>query len=211
MRQAATQPWDVLREKFGVPDEDLADLRELHTQLKAFGIAAWCEYDLGIVRGLAYYTGTVFEIHEISGAERAIAGGGRYDQLISMFGGPATPAVGFGMGDVVLTLVLTDKKLIPADVTPPVDAFVFAATDEARELVAGVVSQLRAAGLHARFSYKQTTNVGKLLKDATSMRARKAVILDADTVAKQTATVKDLGTGEQSQAALGEIAKRVRG
>ncbi|MAE67747.1 MAG: histidine--tRNA ligase, partial [Phycisphaeraceae bacterium] len=78
---------DLLREQIGL-DDNLHDLESLDEQLRAFGIAEWCEYDLGIVRGLAYYTGTVFEMHEISGAERAVAGGGRYDRLIELFGGP---------------------------------------------------------------------------------------------------------------------------
>ena len=64
------------------------------------------------MRGLAYYTGTVFEIHEATGKERAIAGGGRYDHLIELFGGPPTPACGFAMGDVVLKLVLEDHGLL---------------------------------------------------------------------------------------------------
>ncbi|MFM9958515.1 MAG: histidine--tRNA ligase [Phycisphaerales bacterium] len=68
-------------------------------------------YDPTIVRGLAYYTGTVFEL--IAEGERAVAGGGRYDKLIELFGGPPTPAVGFGMGDVVLTNLLDDRKLMP--------------------------------------------------------------------------------------------------
>lgn len=210
VRQPATQPWDQIKELLAVPEEDVADLRDLHFQLRAFGLSEWCEYDLGIVRGLAYYTGTVFEVHEVSGAERAIAGGGRYDQLIEMFGGPATSAVGFGMGDVVLTLVLTDKGLIPRDVAPPVDAFVFAADEAARAMVTAVMAQLRAAGLHARFSYKQTTNVGKLLKDAAANRAAFAVILDAKTVESATVGVKNLASGEQTQVALAELAGALR-
>ncbi|HED53097.1 MAG TPA: hypothetical protein ENJ00_02715 [Phycisphaerales bacterium] len=71
----------------------------------------WMTTDYSIVRGLAYYTGTVFEL--IADGERAVAGGGRYDNLIELFGGPATPAVGFGMGDVVLGLLLEDKNLMP--------------------------------------------------------------------------------------------------
>src|SRR5207253_1941831 len=113
---------------------------------------------LGIVRGLAYYTGTVFEVHEVSGAERAIAGGGRYDKLIEMFGGPAMPAVGFGMGDVVLTLVLQDKGLVPQRIGAPVDVFVLAADESVRARVPSVAAALRAAGLHARFPYRTTTN-----------------------------------------------------
>ena len=71
----------------------------------------WVRYDATIARGLAYYTGTVFEL--IADGERAVAGGGRYDNLIELFGGPPTPAVGFGMGDVVLGLLLEDKGLMP--------------------------------------------------------------------------------------------------
>ena len=72
----------------------------------------WYEWDPSIVRGLAYYTGTVFEA--IAEGERAVAGGGRYDNLIELMGGPSTPAVGFGMGDVVLANLLEDNNLIPA-------------------------------------------------------------------------------------------------
>ncbi len=182
------------------PPEDLALLDE---QLRAFGISDWCEYDLGIVRGLAYYTGTVFEVHEATGVERAVAGGGRYDQLIELFGGPAMPAVGFGMGDVVLTNVLADKGLVPDDVAPRPDAFVFAASDEAAAGLPAVVSQLRRAGLHARMSYKTTRNVGKLLKDATGCGARFAVILGDDV------QVKNLETGEQKAVALDGLAGAV--
>lgn len=71
----------------------------------------WSQFDPSIVRGLAYYTGTVFEV--IADGERAVAGGGRYDNLIELFGGPPTPAVGFGMGDVVLSLLLQDHNLMP--------------------------------------------------------------------------------------------------
>jgi histidyl-tRNA synthetase len=71
----------------------------------------WLKYDPTIVRGLAYYTGTVFEV--IADGERAVAGGGRYDKLIELMGGPPTPAVGFAMGDVVVSLLLEDKGLMP--------------------------------------------------------------------------------------------------
>lgn len=197
VRYPVSETWDGIRERLPVPESDLADLEGLHAQLKAFGIDEWCEYDLGIVRGLAYYTGTVFEVHEITGAERAMAGGGRYDQLIETFGGPPTPAVGMGVGDVVLSLVLQDKGLLPADVMPPVDAFVIAASDDARARVPDVVAALRGAGLHTRFSYRSTTNVGKLLKEADQLRARAAVIIDTNTLSRGTVAVKDLASGDQ--------------
>jgi len=202
--------WSAIADRFAIPEEDLEDLAKLHAVLDAFGIGDWCEYDLGIVRGLAYYTGTVFEIHEVSGAERAIAGGGRYDNLIESFGGPSVPAVGFGMGDVVLSLVLEDKKLKPAEVAPPVDAFVIGATAEGQKRVAPIAARLRAAGLHTRFSYKTTTNVGKLLKESTQNRARYAVILDDKTASDDVVGLKDLSSGEQREVVLADLAACIR-
>ena len=171
-----------------------ADLAALDEQLQAFGVGEWCEYDLGIVRGLAYYTGTVFEVHETTGVERAIAGGGRYDQLIELLGGPATPAVGFGMGDVVLTNLLQDKGLLrpAAEYLPRVDVFAFAADDPSQARVTRLVAACRRAGLHARQSYKTTRNVGKLLKDAEKARARFALIVGEEL------QLKRLDTGEQT-------------
>lgn len=197
-----------MKEQIG-GDEDLHELDALDAQLHAFGIAEWCEYDLGIVRGLAYYTGTVFEVHEASGMERAIAGGGRYDQLISLFNGPATPAVGFGMGDVVITNVLADKGLVPKEVGARPDVFVFAATDGAAARVPGVVASLRRAGLHARMTYKTSRNAGKLLKDASAARAKFAVILD-DQVTDGLVGLKDLDTGAQESVPLQTLADRLK-
>jgi histidyl-tRNA synthetase len=186
---------------------DITPLLALDEQLKAFGIADWCEYDLSIVRGLAYYTGMVFEVHEASGAERALAGGGRYDQLIELFDGPPTPGVGFGMGDVVLGNVLTDRGLVPKTFQPTPRVYVLAATDTGQAHVAGIVAGLRRAGIHTRMSYKTTRNVGKLLKDATSSGAAWAVIVD-DNAAQGTVGLKHLGTGEQTQAQIADLGTR---
>lgn len=181
------------------------DLQALDEQLAAFGISQWCEYDLGIVRGLAYYTGTVFELHEATGVERALAGGGRYDKLIELFDGPATPAVGFGMGDVVLTNVLQDKGLVPDEYAPKPDAFVIALNDDAARQLPRLVASLREAGIHTRFSYKATRNLGKLLKDATQNSARRAVILD-ENLARNVVLIKNMDDGEQREIPLAELA-----
>lgn len=117
------------------------------------GLDSWTQTDFDIARGLAYYTGTVFEV--IADGERAVAGGGRYDNLIELFGGPPTPACGFGMGDVVLGNLLDDKGLMPtgselmeavgrpqASIRP--DAFVVPNGDEDNEaLVHALVANLR--------------------------------------------------------------------
>ncbi len=178
---------------------DLGSLAALRSSLGSLGILDWCILDLNIARGLAYYTGMVFEL--IVDGERAVAGGGRYDNLIELFGGPPTPGVGFGMGDVVLSLILQDKGVMPNDeqvldalslpsASYRPQAFVIAANDDAAASVRPLVASLRIAGLHARASTKTTRNVGKLLQDAGGQRALKAVIVESATHAK----IKDLVT-----------------
>ena len=82
------------------------------------GVLDWCDYKPSIARGLAYYTGTVFEIHDAAGKERAVAGGGRYDGLVELFGGPSTAASGIAMGDAVLRLILEDRGLLEPTAMP---------------------------------------------------------------------------------------------
>lgn len=190
----------------------MAPLTSLMQELAAAGISEWCELDLNIARGLAYYTGMVFEVHEVSGGMRAVAGGGRYDGLIETFGGPSTPAVGFGMGDVVLSLVLADRNLLPtekqvaSDLGVRPDVFVISnGTPEAEAQVAGVIAQARSAGLHARKSYKATKNIGKLLKDAGDLSARFAVIIESGTEA----TLKNLESGTQDRVPISEIMTKI--
>lgn len=181
------------------------DIARMYEFLANSDVGSFVDLDLSIVRGLAYYTGTVFEVHEASGAERAIAGGGRYDNLVELFGGPSTPAVGFAMGDVVLALVLQDKGLMPSDeqiardlgLTPEV--FVFSVDESLDAKAAELLAQCRRAGMHARKSYKTTRNVGKLLKDASSQRARFAAFVEpSDDGASFRVQVKDLQGGGQA-------------
>ena len=199
---------DFLRQAAGI-ENNLDDLAAIDRMLADFGLAEWCVYDLGIVRGLAYYTGTVFELHVTTGSERALGGGGRYDKLIELFGGPATPAVGFGMGDVVLTNLLQDEGLIPDELGPGPDAFVFAMTDAAAAKLPGIVAELRRAGLHARMSYKSTRKMAKLMKDAEACRARFAVILD-DNVTQGRVAVKDLAASQQTEVELAKLSQYLR-
>ncbi len=203
-------PTADLARSVDVPESDVAPLEPLRERLASMGLAEWCRWDLGIVRGLAYYTGMVFEIHEASGAERAVAGGGRYDTLIQLFGGPSMPACGFGMGDVVLSLVLGDRGLLQGASSgaflPRPDLFLVSAGGEAAERqLPRLESDLRRQGLHVRRSYKATRNVGKLLGDAGKVRARFAAILD-DKVMEGMATLKDLEAGTQRDVRLDELA-----
>ena len=177
-------------------------LQPLHEKLEEFGVLPWCTYAPSLARGLAYYTGTVFEVHEVSGTERAVAGGGRYDNLVELFGGPPTPAVGIAMGDVVIRLLLKDKGLLePArGFRPRPDVFLICSGKEvAEQRFESLLASLRRADLHVRHSSRSTRNVGKLLGEAARVRARCAVIL-GDELEQGHVVVKDLDTGEQSDA-----------
>ena len=190
----------------GVPAAAFAPLEGLRDALIDVGLGEWCQWDLGIVRGLAYYTGSVFEVHENGGGERAIAGGGRYDGLVELMGGPPTSAVGFGMGDVVLGLVLKDRGLLD-EVRPEVPrVFVLSAGDEADRPAVRLLASLRRAGIHARRSYKTTRNVGKLLGEASRTGATKAVILGSELHDGQV-QLKDLSSGEQQLVPLDGVVK----
>jgi histidyl-tRNA synthetase len=184
----------------------------LAKELAAANVLDWVDFDLSVVRGLAYYTGMVFEVFEASGAERAIAGGGRYDNLVELFSGPSTPAVGFGMGDVVLSLVLQDKGLMPSDEellrraghTP--DVFVLPnGSAEAEIPCKQLVAQLRVLGIAARNTYKTTRNVGKLLQEASASKAPAAIIVEGPNLI----TLKALSgsaAGQQAQMPLQDLA-----
>ena len=119
-------------------------LEQVRQAVGALGYADWCEVDLRIVRGLAYYTGIVFEVHDRAGKLRAVAGGGRYDHLLKKLGGEDLPATGFGMGDAVLSELLTEKKLLRAESTPPA-IFVVAESAE-RILALQIAGNLRRHG-----------------------------------------------------------------
>lgn len=213
---SAEKSWDHLAAIFNGDgndnDDTLADLRNLHRALNETGLAPWCEFDLGIVRGLAYYTGMVFEVHEATGKERAIAGGGRYDKLIESFGGPALPACGFGMGDVVLSLVLEDHRLKPRpeDLQPTPEVFLINPVgDEIEHRLARLLYEMRQAGIHARRSYKSTRNLGKLLKEAGNQQARFAAVLGKDFLEKNVIILKDMSSGLQVEIDPDQLAKAI--
>ena len=192
----------------GIEGAPLASIEPLLQRLRASELLEWCTFDPSIVRGLAYYRGIVFEVHETGGAERAVAGGGRYDGLISLVGGPDLPACGLGMGDVVLSLVLKDRGLLGEDegesLLPRPAAFVIALDPEATPRSLAIVRSLRRAGHHARLSHRASRNLGKLLGDASKCRARFAVILDAG-ASEGRATLKDLASGGQVEVAIANL------
>ncbi len=181
----------------------VAELDELFMYLQQMGIGEYCVFDISIVRGLAYYTGPVFEIHDVKGSLRAICGGGRYDNLLSGLGGPKVTGTGFGMGDVVLEILLNERNLLNIQ-TQSLDFFVIDADSERFNDVLHLTCQLRAKGFSSAFSYKRI-GIGKQLAQAGAQNARFAAIVEPDFVEKQTITLKNLVTGQQSSVTLDEL------
>jgi histidyl-tRNA synthetase len=178
----------------------LADLGAFQKALAGFGIADWCRFDPQIIRGLAYYTGIVYEIYDTAASLRAVAGGGRYDNLLEALGGPAVPATGFGMGDIVLGILLAEKGKVPPSLrSAGLDFFVADDGEGMLEKVLAVAGALRAKGFSADFNYKRQP-LGKQLKDANKRGAKCAAIIRPGGVA-----VKNLRTGAQADVPAGEF------
>lgn len=177
-----------------------ADTEQLLAILHDFGILEYCKINLHVVRGLAYYTGPVFEFYDRSENERAICGGGRYDDLLGKLGKAGEPAVGFGMGDVVLSLILEEKGLLkPA--RKGGEVMVVDADERLRPTLRKVVAALRRGGVAADFTYAHQA-IGKQMKTADKTGATKVVILESETVSGGRVKIKEMAGGAERDVAL---------
>lgn len=174
----------------------LRDWTELLGILDAMGLSPFVRIDLTIVRGLAYYTGFVFEAFQLVGKGRALAGGGRYDNLVKKLGGPDMPAVGFGMGDVVLRDLLEELKLLPVLSDSP-EFYAFAIGDENRAAVLADVSALRRAGVAVEYALKDG-KFGKLIQTAEQSGARFALIYGSEEIAAGVVKVRDIAARKET-------------
>ena len=177
----------------------LDGLQAVVDAVTAQGLDDWLEIDLTIVRGLAYYTGTVFELFDAQRKLRAICGGGRYNTLLKSVGGADLPAVGFGMGDVVLGELLRDRGLHPP-VQSPVDVFAASITADDVAAVLALAHQLRDAGVRVEYAFNATA-VGKQLALAASRGARFAVVIGPDDRERGEVQLKDLAHKTQTSIA----------
>jgi len=158
--------------------------------LGAMGLGGFVDVDLTIVRGLAYYTGTVFELFDAGRSLRALCGGGRYDELLKLLGGADLPAVGFAIGDVVLGELLKERGLAPA-APASVDVFLAAVTDDDVPHVLALAHELRDAGLRVEYALGAQA-IGKQLKLADARGARWTVVTGPDDRARGEVMLKDL-------------------
>jgi histidyl-tRNA synthetase len=168
-----------------------------------FGLADVLEPDFRIVRGLAYYTGPVWEIFDRQGELRSVAGGGRYDELFAQLGGPDLPATGFGMGDAVLSELLTERGLLPAE-PPRIDVLVVPIGPDMGAPARQVVRRLRDRGVAAETPYAPL-RVGKALRAADQSGARRAILVGPDEWAEGSVKVRDLASGEERVVRVEEL------
>lgn len=178
----------------------LRELEQLFEGLAGLGLGGFLCLDTSIVRGLAYYTGIVFEVYDRAMENRAIAGGGRYDNLLASLGGLSLSGVGFGMGDVVIADILREKGLLPSgrdgadyyllDVAPGESGM---PRPDLLKLAAG----LRQKGRRTAYSLSGE-KFKKQMAQANDMGARKVIFFGSDKAGEGMYEVKDMKTGEQA-------------
>ncbi|NLW73607.1 MAG: histidine--tRNA ligase [Clostridiales bacterium] len=184
-----------------------AELGELFRTLEATGLSKYCVFDFGIIRGLDYYTGTVFEVFDLAPENnRAMFGGGRYDNLVGLFvERNDISGVGFGLGDVTLENFLRTHNLIP-DLGGRTLVLVTRFDDVPYEKYTAILSNLRNAGIAAMIFFG-SKKLGKQLEYASKAGCTHAIIMGAGELAGGVVKIKDLGTREEQVVEYSRIAK----
>ena len=217
--------WDAYALESGISQEQLDGLKKvlgdyelwrqsdelvrLFDALDALGVKEYVKFDPNIMRGLLYYTGTVFEAFDLSGGVgRAILGGGRYDNLLRDVGGEPLSGVGFAMGDVVIGIILQEKGLVPAFVPSPAPLLVTVFDEKLWLNSYRLATELRAAGLNA-ISYPEPAKLPKQFKFADKMGIRVTLVIGPDEAAADKVTIKNLKNGAQETVARSAVLKAV--
>ena len=159
----------------------------------------YVKFDVSVARGLAYYTGTVFEVYDKEEKFRALAGGGRYDNLVELYGGSPAYATGFAMGYSTLSLLLEEKNLLPKP-DLGVDYFIVIIGEEVKEEALKIIKQLRK-----KYSVDYDLSGRKIKKQmdyADSIRAKKVIFIGEDEIKSGMLTVKEMKTGKQSKVSV---------
>ncbi len=185
-----------------LPDDSpaLADLRRFFELLEAYDVRDRVVFDASVVRGLAYYTGIVFEAFDSAGTLRSICGGGRYDRLAQTLGARPIPAVGFGFGDMVIAELLSDKGLLP-DLPRVVDDVLFPFGEAERPSAIRLARRLRERD-HRVEIVLGNAKLKRVMADADRLGAARIWLLGPDEVSRGVAKVRDLASGEESEETL---------
>jgi len=183
--------------------EAVMELQSLFSLCASYGISDWVSFDASVVRGLAYYTGPVFEAHDREGKLRAICGGGRYDKLISSLGGNDLPATGFGFGDMVIMELLSDRGLLP-ELSSGVGDVVFGMGTELQGAAMQVAGKLRAGGRSVDLVLEDK-RMKWVFKHAERCGAARLVMVMPDEWAEGKVRIKDLDNGEESTVGMEDL------
>ena len=181
----------------------ISELNTLFELIEAYGMSEWVQFDASVVRGLAYYTGSVFEAHDREGKFRAICGGGRYDNLLSTLGGKDLPATGFGFGDMVIMELLAEKGLIP-ELISGVDDIVLPLNQDLRDIAVRVAASLRLSDRTVDLVLEDK-KIKWAFKHAERVGAKRLVLLAPDEWSRKMIKVKDLETGEEKEVSLKDL------
>lgn len=198
--------FEEVREAYGGTSgigEEISRMHQLLETMDAMGLGDYVHFDLSVVRGLAYYTGMVFELFDRRGELRAIAGGGRYDNLLGVISGNDLPALGFGMGDVVLTELIRDRGLLPEE-TSDLDYYVVVVSAAERPEALALVHRLRDAGHSVDYALKEQ-GMGKQFKNAGALNARQVIVLGPDELSAGEVVVKTMATGDEVRVPLASV------
>ena len=199
----AIKDMNSLEEILGKESAAVTELKSLFSALEAYGISGWIEFDASIVRGLAYYTGPVFEAHDRAGELRAICGGGRYDKLLSTLGGKDLPATGFGFGDMVIMELLAEKGLVP-ELIGGVDDVVISLSPELRNAAMSVATSLRNTGKSVDLVLEDK-RLKWAFKHAERSGAQRLVMVMPDEWKEGKVKIKDLESGEEIEVSVDSL------
>lgn len=197
-----------------IQDQDLwkisGSLQRFFEAVDAYGVGDYVRYAPHVIRGLDYYTGTVIEAWDTAGDFRAIFGGGRYDDLVNAVGGDPVPAVGFAVGNVVVSLLLAALGHLPEAGGSPAPIYV-TAFDEDRLLESlRLAGELRQSGFKAASHLQAGDKLQKQFKQADRVGARLVLVLGPDEITKGEVSVKDLASGEQRSVPRSELAQHIK-
>ena len=177
-------------------NQGFKDLCRFFDHVNAIGLGPVCRFNSSILRGLDYYTGIVFEIYDKHpDNRRALFGGGRYDNLVGMFGGEQIPGVGFGMGDVTLVDFLETHGILPEN-QPTTDVLVGLFDDSMFDHMQQIARQLRQSGLNVE-TVLSPTKLGKQFQNADKQGIPVVIMVGPDEAEQAQVTVKHLKSGVQ--------------
>lgn len=187
--------------------QGIDELQNLMDMMETAGFSDYLQFDISIVRGLSYYTGAVFEVNSPAKQHRAICGGGRYDSLLSTYGGEIVPAVGFGFGDVVVLDVLKDLERFP-ELPRKLDYTIIPFAREQVGTALNIAAILRQQGstVDCNFSMKK---MKKTLQQAGESGAAKAILLFPDELSENKVVIRDLRLHEQNPIKITDLLSSV--